>query len=287
MQGIISKINGVSLWHIVQGQGIPIVLIHGGPGSYDYLEPVAELLDKSCFQIIRYEQRGSWRSEKTGPYDVETFIEDLEQLRIHLGVKNWIVCGHSWGASLALAYSTKYSSNVTALIYISGTGINPAWHADYRVNRLDRMSLGDREEYIYLRSIIETLRDEERDHTKDRIREISLRTDLNDQVNYDKLPRSDGPFVNNEVNQKVGAECNEYFENEKFKTTVILNSFPSLFVHGETDPRPYKYVRELAFNLQNSEFILIPNAGHYPWLDNPNAIGKSLNEFLTRINLYL
>ncbi|NQX44729.1 alpha/beta fold hydrolase [Paenibacillus tritici] len=282
MQEIISKVNGVSLWHLVHGQGIPIVLLHGGPGAYDYLEPVAELLDDGCFQIIRYEQRGSWRSEKTGPYDIETFIEDLEQLRIHLGLKNWVVCGHSWGASLALAYSTKYHANVEALIYISGTGVNPAWHADYRTNRLNRMSPTDREEYIYLRSVIETMKGEEQDHTKERLRELSLRTDLFNQDNFNKLPRIHGEFVNNEVNQKVGSEYNEYFENEKFKKAISLNKIPSLFIHGETDPRPYNYVRELASNLQNCEFALIPNAGHYPWLDNSDALGKQINEFLSR-----
>lgn len=282
MQGMISKVNGVSLWHLVQGQGIPIVLIHGGPGAYDYLEPLAELLDYSSFQVIRYEQRGSWRSEKTGPYDIDTFIEDLEQLRIHLGLVNWVVCGHSWGASLALAYSIKYPTTIEALIYISGTGVNNAWHADYRTNRLNRMSPTDREEYIYLKSIIETIKGEESEYTKDRLRELSLRTDLFNQNSFNKLPRIDGEFVNNEVNQKVGSECNEYFENDKVKKAILLNNFPSLFVHGETDPRPYKYVKELATHMKNCEFVLIPNAGHYPWLDNSEALGKQINEFLNR-----
>ncbi|GAA0362413.1 alpha/beta fold hydrolase [Bacillus horti] len=282
MQGEISQVNGVLLWHLGQGQGIPIVLIHGGPGAYDYLAPVADLLDKSRFQVIRYEQRGSWRSEKKGPYDIATFIEDLEQLRIYLGLKKWIVCGHSWGASLALAYSTKYYTSVKALIYISGTGVNPAWHADYRVNRLNRMSPADREEYIHLRSILETLEGAEGEHTKDRLRELSIRADLFNQENFDKLPRTDGQFVNNKVNQEIGSECTEYFLNEEFLKAISTHSFPSLFVHGGTDPRPYQYVYELASNMKNSEFVVIPNAGHYPWLDHPVALGEQINEFLAK-----
>jgi proline iminopeptidase len=245
MQGIVSKINGVSLWHIMQGQGIPLVLIHGGPGAYDYLGPVADLLDNSCYQVIRYEQRGSWRSEKKGPYDVETFVEDLEHLRIHLGLESWVVCGHSWGASLALAYTAKYNFHVKALIYISGTGINSAWHADYRENRLNKMSVDDREQYTYLRSIVDTLNGEDKERTRDRLRELSLRTDLFNQDSYDMLPRVDGQFVNNEVNQKVGSDCNGYMESEKFKIAVSLITVPSLFVHGEVDPRPYKYANRL------------------------------------------
>ncbi|WP_164821427.1 alpha/beta fold hydrolase [Paenibacillus koleovorans] len=75
------------------------MLLHGGPGAYDYLEPVANMLDNR-YKVIRYEQRGSWRSEKKGPYDVKTFIDDLEHLRLHLGIDNGlcadILGGHHW-----------------------------------------------------------------------------------------------------------------------------------------------------------------------------------------------
>ena len=61
-------------------------------------------------------------------------------------------------------------------------------------------------------------------------------------------------FVNNEVNQKVGLDWNGYLENESFKLAISLITIPSLFIHGDVDPRPYKYVNELANVLQNSEF---------------------------------
>lgn len=53
-------------------------------------------------------------------------------------------------------------------------------------------------------------------------------------------------------------------------------------VRGEVDPRPYKYTKELANILPNSEFKLISKAGHYPWLDNPTALGDIIHDFLTR-----
>ncbi|MBP1991518.1 alpha/beta fold hydrolase [Paenibacillus eucommiae] len=280
MDGIVSKINGVSLWHITQGQGIPMVLLHGGPGAYDYLEPIADMLDNR-YKVIRYEQRGSWRSEKKGPYDVETFIDDLEHLRLHLGIDKWVVCGHSWGASVGLAYTVRYNCQVKALIYISGTGINPAWHIDYRINRLENMSFDEREEYTQLRSIVNQMSGIEREHTRNRIRELSLRADLFNKNNFSMLPRVDGQFVNNEVNQKV--DCNEYLESDEFRNEVISSiTAPVLLVHGEVDPRPYKYVKELASNLKNSEFRLISQSGHYPWLDNPTTLGKLIHDFVAR-----
>lgn len=235
MGEMISKINGVSLWHIVQGQGIPIVLLHGGPGAYDYMVPVADLLSNR-YKIIRYEQRGSRRSEKKGPYDVRTFIEDLEHLRIHLGIERWVVCGHSWGASLGLAYTAKYTSQVKAMIYLSGTGINPAWHVDYRINRFENMSLDEREEYTQLRSIVNTVSGIERERTRNRMRELSLMADLFNKNHFSMLPRVDGQFLNNEVNQKV--DCEEYLENDECRQAISSITAPVLLVHGEADPAP-------------------------------------------------
>ncbi|MDF2659383.1 MAG: hypothetical protein K0Q94_2174 [Paenibacillus sp.] len=282
MDGMISIINGVSLWHTVHGQGIPVVLLHGGPGAYDYMEPVADMFSNR-YKIIRYEQRGSWRSEQKGPYDVRTFIEDLEHLRVHLGIQDWVVCGHSWGASLGLAYSAKYTSRVRAMIYISGTGINPAWHVDYRANRLENMSSDEREEYTRLRSNVNTVSGIERERMRNRMRELSLRADLVNKKHFHLLPRADGPFLNNEVNQKV--DCNAYLENDEFKKAISSISAPVLLVHGGADPRPYNYVKELAGDIKNSEFRLVPQAGHYPWLDNPTALREQIEDFLARNKL--
>ena len=63
------QINGVQLWTAVQGKGPPMVLCHGGPGGYDYLAPIADMTSDLC-QVVRYDQRGSGRSQQVGPYDV-------------------------------------------------------------------------------------------------------------------------------------------------------------------------------------------------------------------------
>ncbi|GAI59246.1 unnamed protein product [marine sediment metagenome] len=127
-------LNNVRIWTAIQGNGIPLVLCHGGPGGYDYLHSVAGMIDDLC-RVVRYDQRGSGRSEMKGPYNVDTFVEDLESLRRKLGFNEWIVCGHSWGAALALTYTIKCIPRVKALIYISGTGIDPNWKEGYHRNR--------------------------------------------------------------------------------------------------------------------------------------------------------
>src|SRR5579862_7403824 len=121
-----ASIDGVRLWTIRQGAGIPVMLCNGGPGCCDYLEPVAETIaDLVC--VHRWEQRGCGRSDATGPYDQATCIADLEALRAHFGYERWIIGGHSWGANLSVAYACEHPERVLGLLYLSGTGITEDW----------------------------------------------------------------------------------------------------------------------------------------------------------------
>ncbi|WP_410983152.1 alpha/beta fold hydrolase [Bacillus cereus] len=115
--------GGCHLWTAKQGQGIPVLLISGGPGCADYLEPVASLIDDIC-EVIRFDPRGCGRSEFGGiGYGVKECIEDMERIREHYKIKKWIVMGHSWGADLALAYAMLQSNSLLGFVSISGTGI--------------------------------------------------------------------------------------------------------------------------------------------------------------------
>src|SRR4051812_29840353 len=92
--------DGVALWTAAGGSGpVPVVLCHGGPGLWDYLQPVAESLS-AVAQVLRWEQRGCGRSDRVGPYSVARYLADLEALRRHFGHRRWLLLGHSWGAGL-------------------------------------------------------------------------------------------------------------------------------------------------------------------------------------------
>jgi proline iminopeptidase len=109
-----------------------MVLCNGGPGCCDYLEPVSQVIT-DLSQVIRFEQRGCGRSDQTGPYDIETSIEDLESIRKHYKLSKWIIGGHSYGPDLALAYSLAYPEHVLGMICISGGVVHKdtAWSEQY------------------------------------------------------------------------------------------------------------------------------------------------------------
>ena len=75
----IVSIPGCSLWTTYQGNGPALVCCHGGPGLWDYLAPVAEMVD-DLVTVYRYDQCACGRSTGDPPYDVATAVTDLDAL---------------------------------------------------------------------------------------------------------------------------------------------------------------------------------------------------------------
>ena len=275
----ILQINDVRLWTAIQGEGIPMVLGHGGPGGYDYLVPVADMTSDLC-QVVRYDQRGSGRSQPVGPYDVSAFVDDLEGLRTHFNFERWIVGGHSWGAGLALAYAVRFPARTIAVLHIAGTGIDPRWHDEYRENRLNALSESEREEYQRLRAQRERAEGTDEEQILDRLRTLSRKTDVFDPNRVDDLPSFDEHPVSNEANEKVGADWKSYTADPKFQQSVYSLPMPILFLHGACDPRPSHFIETLAAKLLRGTFASIPESGHYPWIEKPDEVKAALRQFI-------
>ncbi|HEY1024268.1 MAG TPA: alpha/beta hydrolase [Sphingobacteriaceae bacterium] len=116
--------DGVDLFVTVKGQGIPCLYVHGGPGSGGYwLEAFSgEMLEKN-FQMIYLDQRGVSRSSSPANKDfsLDRMLKDFEEVRQSLGIKKWIVLGHSFGAGIQTAYANKYPKAVSGMIMLNGT----------------------------------------------------------------------------------------------------------------------------------------------------------------------
>ena len=98
--------------------GKPILFLHGGPGGGTNPKQ-RQFFDPKHYQIILFDQRGCGQSKPLGGVSGNTtkdLISDMEAIREHLDIKNWIIFGGSWGSALALAYATQYPQNIKALI---------------------------------------------------------------------------------------------------------------------------------------------------------------------------
>lgn len=90
--------------------GIPVVFLHGGPGS-GTSPTQRRFFDPRSYRIILFDQRGAGKSRPRAGVSANTtphLIADMEQLRRYLEVERWLVFGGSWGATLALAYGQAH-----------------------------------------------------------------------------------------------------------------------------------------------------------------------------------
>lgn len=99
-------------------EGKPVVFLHGGPGSGT--EPSHRcFFQPEAYRIILFDQRGCGKStphaslEENSTWDL---VSDIEKIRSHLGIDQWVVFGGSWGSTLALAYAETHPASVSALI---------------------------------------------------------------------------------------------------------------------------------------------------------------------------
>jgi len=98
--------------------GIPVVFLHGGPGSG--CRPSHRCyFDPQLYHIILFDQRGCGRSRPYGSLAQNTtanIIQDMEAIRQHIGIEKWLVFGGSWGSTLGLYYAYHFPAQVSGLI---------------------------------------------------------------------------------------------------------------------------------------------------------------------------
>lgn len=127
-----ANIRGVEIYYDISGsqfrpdkkgvlQEKPVLfLIHGGPGGnhINFKFDCAEL--EKHAQLVYIDQRGCGMSGKTpaSEYTLENNIEDIEALRIHLGLEKISVLGVSYGGMVAQGYAIKYSKNIDHLVLV-------------------------------------------------------------------------------------------------------------------------------------------------------------------------
>ena len=98
--------------------GKPVIFLHGGPGGG--VDPkYRRYFNPDKWRIIMFDQRGCGKSTpfaelKENP--TSDLVDDIEKLRNHLSIDNWVVFGGSWGSTLSLAYSQTYPNSCKGLI---------------------------------------------------------------------------------------------------------------------------------------------------------------------------
>lgn len=129
-------VPGGNIWYRITGAGpgLPVVLVHGGPGfSSFYLKPFEDLGGDR--PVIRYDQLGGGKSDRisdTTMFTIDHFVRELDSLRAALGIPQWHVLGSSWGTIVGVEYYRAHPDRVASLI-LSGPALDiPAYEKSAR-----------------------------------------------------------------------------------------------------------------------------------------------------------
>ncbi|XP_038044675.1 probable proline iminopeptidase [Patiria miniata] len=98
--------------------GNPILFVHGGPGGGS--SPADRCyFDPQFYRIVIFDQRGSGKSTPAAELRNNTswhLVKDIETVREHLKIDQWVIFGGSWGATLSLLYAEIYTKRVKAMV---------------------------------------------------------------------------------------------------------------------------------------------------------------------------
>jgi proline iminopeptidase len=269
--------DGATLWTCSAGDPAapPLVLLHGGPGLWDYLDQPAALA-ADTFRTHRYDQRGCGRSGPSTDYTMARWVADLDELRERLGHERWFVFGHSFGATLGLRYAATHPDRVAGLVYCSGVGIGwPAHKAAFHDRAHARRTPAEQARFAELDAVDRT-GDEEVEW-----RRLSWLPDFAD-------PAEAARFAAAPPRLPINYACSRALNDEMTAWTVAEERQWSarvrtevLVAHGTIDPRPVDGVRDLVDALPSAVLTEIEDAGHHPWVERPDAVRALLDHLIS------
>ena len=131
---MIALANGHQIWTrtVPGGPGLPLLILHGGPGAgHDYVEPYEALARDR--PVIFYDQLGCGRSDKPDNralWTIERFADEVDEVRTALGLTRCHLLGQSWGGMLAVEYLLRQPAGVQSAVLASGAASMPEIASD-------------------------------------------------------------------------------------------------------------------------------------------------------------
>jgi len=114
----VSDIHTIHVEESGNKSGKPVIFLHGGPGGG--IEPVyRQYFNSKKWRIIIFDQRGCGKSTPHAELEENTtwdLVADIEKIRTHLNIDNWVVFGGSWGSTLSLSYAITHADRCKGLI---------------------------------------------------------------------------------------------------------------------------------------------------------------------------
>ncbi|UCF19483.1 MAG: alpha/beta fold hydrolase [Gemmatimonadota bacterium] len=274
-----------------EGSGIPLVLINGGPGgTHHYFHPWFGRA-RDFARVIYYDQRGTGLSDyEPGPdgYSVEQAVDDLEALRLALGIDRWVLLGFSYGGFLAQYYTTTYPQRVAGLVLV---GASPGLWADLgSSHQYDYISQAEVDRMREVRAKLRELRDQEGWSPEKYLQLIVY----NNHINGDWKRQN---FYKPTADELAQVALYEWVQDANFNSIMSQsqqkvdltgafdrNPIPTLLLEGKWDLTwGDAKATILSRNHPNARMVVIEDAGHSIYDENSEVFFTELESFVSTL----
>tara|TARA_R110001599_G_scaffold56412_3_gene156120 strand:- start:45899 stop:46870 length:972 start_codon:yes stop_codon:yes gene_type:complete len=272
--------------------GIPVVFLHGGPGS-SCNQNHRRYFNPEHYYIIAFDQRGCGRSTPTGELcnnTTQDLIHDIEAIRQHFNITQWLIFGGSWGACLGLLYAQAFPHRVSGMILrgcFLGREQDLFWFAQQGASALFPdawqafiQDIPEAEQADLVKAFYQRLH--RGDHAS-QLKYAGIWLDWSSKVATHNLSSGASARVPDDalilkVRIETHYALHRYFidENQILNNIDKLPKVPVTIIHGEFDRTCLLSAsQQLSASIAHSELIELANTGHL--IEEKNMIDALVN----------
>jgi len=259
-----------------EGSGPPVVCHPGGPGfAASSLTDLGGLADS--FELLFLDPRGTGSTPPAQTYRQEEYVEDLEELRVELGLEQFDLLGHSHGGFVAMAYAAAHPQRVRKLV-LAATA--PRFAPEYR-QAIDAVWDASDDPSIAAARAARDQRLSGDDLPPDefvRLAMIELRL---------FFARPEGVGVIGQVFQREppNIDALAFFNRETAPSYDVRPELPAitadtLVVTGDHDFFGELATDDIVAGIPRARSVVLTDAGHFLWVDEPGAFAAEVRRFL-------
>ncbi len=265
------------------GTGPRLVCLPGGPGRASaYLEDLGGLAAQRTLVLL--DPRATGHSEV--PADPATLrfdrlAEDVEALREHLGEERIDLLGHSAGTIVAQAYAAAHPERLRSLVLVTpADGLQGGTRADVPAIRAARSSEPWYAEAAEAQAALEDASPGERQALERAARPFYY-------GRWDERTAAHAATADRQMSKRAGLGFGA--GGEQVDVPALLEGLsrvtaPVLVLGAERDAATgVESVANVAACFPTAETVVLPRAGHFPWVDEPEEFSSAVAAFLSRV----
>ena len=274
--------DGRKLTYRKLGNG-PVLVCHpGGPGfSSTYFADLAGLWER--FTLVMLNPRGTGGSDRPRDrraYQIDDYVRDVEELRLHLGLERILLLGHSHGGVVAQAYAAEHPGRVARLVLASTIArFGPQQEAAMRKGMDKRSAQPWYEDAV---SALEA----EQVGKFDSDQELGELVFREMPLYFTRYGPVEAGYIDTLRSEPINADTLQLFNREIFETFDLRERLPSitaptLVITGDDDfiCGPL-CAAEITAAVRGAREVIVGDSGHHVFIEQPRAFHDEVGDFL-------